>query len=495
MSARHEPARTIRRLSILLAPLGVLLPSAIAHADPEPFIRRFALRGELAIGASLPDYQARALDYRLALQGSARLAFNIIDPLSVQASFSSWYLPNGNGGGQQFSYTLGARFEPRLFGRGRGFVELNAGLGQSVSLLRFTLDAAIGYEFDVTRWFAVGPAVRYGVLFASSADFPSSAQYVTVGAAATFRWPGGEQRRAPEGPRDSDGDGILDGDDACPSTAAGATPDPEHRGCPMGDRDGDSVLDGDDACPATPAGEHPDPARRGCPTGDRDGDGVLDTADQCPDAAAGAHPDPDRAGCADGDADNDGVFDHADQCRDEAAGLHPDPARAGCPQPDRDHDGVPDATDHCPDQPGAPDTNPARNGCPGLVMIHGAQLQIRQPVFFATNRDVILPRSRPVLEAVAQALRAVPEIHRMSIEGHTDDVGDDQRNLELSQRRAQSVLRWLVEHGVEERRLEAHGFGETRPLVEGNTPAAHAQNRRVDFRIVDPAQTEAPASH
>ncbi len=262
----------------------------------------------------------------------------------------------------------------------------------------------------------------------------------------------------------------------------------------MGDRDGDGVLDGDDQCPQTPAGAHPDPARRGCPEGDRDGDGVLDTADQCPDAAAGDHPDPERAGCADGDADHDAVLDHADQCRTEAAGLHPDPARAGCPLPDRDNDGVPDATDHCPDQAGSPSTNPVRNGCPGLVMIHGAQMQIRQPVFFATSRDVILPRSRAVLEAVAEALRAVPEIHRMSIEGNTDDVGDDQRNMELSQRRAQSVLRWLVEHGVEENRLEAHGFGETRPLVQGATPAARAQNRRVDFRIVDPAQADAPAA-
>jgi outer membrane protein OmpA-like peptidoglycan-associated protein len=128
-------------------------------------------------------------------------------------------------------------------------------------------------------------------------------------------------------------------------------------------------------------------------------------------------------------------------------------------------------------------------------------IHINRPVFFATNRDTILPRSRQVLQAVADALGALPEIHRVSIEGHTDDVGDDAANLDLSQRRANSVMAWLVAHHVDAARLEAHGFGETRPLVPGHTTTDRSQNRRVEFHITDPAPqaasgpepTEAPA--
>lgn len=152
-----------------------------------------------------------------------------------------------------------------------------------------------------------------------------------------------------------------------------------------------------------------------------------------------------------------------------------------------------DDVDRCPDQAGAPSADPARNGCPGLVRVQNGYIQITTPVFFATNRDRILPRSFPVLTAVAETLRANAEIRRVSIEGHTDDVGPDARNMGLSERRAQSVQRWLVEHGVEAARLEAHGFGETRPLVNptglrGRAQRdARAQNRRVDFRILDGA--------
>jgi outer membrane protein OmpA-like peptidoglycan-associated protein len=488
---RVAPPRGAIALSIVAAPIALAILGSTATSHADPLIRRFALRGELGLGASLPQFQREQLGYGLVVQGSGRFAFNIIDPLAVQASFTSWYLPNDRGGGQQFSYTLGLRFEPRLTRFGRGFIDANAGLGQSIGLLRFTFDVGLGFEFDVTRWLAVGPVVRYGFLAASSADYPSSAQYVTAGASVTLRWPFGEHHPvAAPTPTDRDGDGVVDEDDQCPTVPAGDEPDAARRGCPEGDRDGDGVRDRDDQCVDVPAGEHADPARRGCPIADRDQDGIVDANDQCPDTAQGDHPDPERAGCPDGDRDQDRVLDHADQCREEPAGLHPDAARPGCPQPDRDHDGVPDATDHCPEQPGAPDPNPTRNGCPGLVRLEGSQLRITQPVFFATNRDVILPRSLRVLQAVASALRAVPEIHRVSIEGHTDDVGDDAANMALSERRAQSVMRWLTEHGVEANRLEAHGYGETRPLAQGATPAARAQNRRVEFHITDPAQSD-----
>ncbi len=299
----------------------------------------------------------------------------------------------------------------------------------------------------------------------------------------------------PMGPGDTDSDGVMDPDDLCVDVPQGNTPDPTRRGCPMGDRDHDGVMDADDQCVDVPQGDHPDAARRGCPLNDTDHDGVYDNADQCVDVPQGDHPDPAKAGCPDGDADNDGVLNGGDACRDVPAGTHPDSARPGCPLPDRDNDTVVDPQDHCPDQPGAPTSNPETNGCPGLVRVQNGMLQIMAPVFFATNRDVILPRSFPVLTAVSEALRASPEIRRISVEGHTDDVGDDTRNMNLSERRAQSVVRWLTEHQIVAGRMEAHGFGETRPMrpiagLRGRAQRdARSQNRRVDFRIVDPAQS------
>jgi outer membrane protein OmpA-like peptidoglycan-associated protein len=253
------------------------------------------------------------------------------------------------------------------------------------------------------------------------------------------------------------------------------------------DTDGDHVFDPDDICVNEPAGDHPDPARRGCSLADTDHDLVFEPDDLCPTTAQGDHPDPERRGCPDVDDDNDSVLNHADQCRTVHQGWHPDAARPGCPLPDRDNDSIPDATDACPDVPGAPSLNPRRNGCPGLVLISEGQIRILRPVFFATNRDVILPRSRSVLTAIVEALRASPDIRRLSIDGFTDDVGDDAANLELSRRRAANVMAWLVTAGIDATRLESHGYGETRPLMVGTTAPVRAANRRVELHIVDPA--------
>jgi OOP family OmpA-OmpF porin len=254
---------------------------------------------------------------------------------------------------------------------------------------------------------------------------------------------------------------------------------------PPGDRDHDGIRDDDDLCPDVPEGPHPDPDRRGCPRKDSDGDGIFDRDDQCVDVPAGPHPDSHKLGCPDLDTDGDGVFDSFDECKDVAAGLHPDPAHPGCPLSDRDQDQIPDVDDACPDKPGAPNPDPKKNGCPGLVQLKGGQIVIMQPVFFATNQDVILPKSFPVLQAVADALVATPSIKHVAIEGHTDDRGKPEHNMELSDRRARSVMQFLVEHGIDAGRLVAQGFGQTRPITSNRTTPGRAANRRVEFHIID----------
>lgn len=230
---------------------------------------------------------------------------------------------------------------------------------------------------------------------------------------------------------------------------------------------------------------------------DRDGDGVFAPVDQCPTLAAGAFADPTRAGCPDPDRDGDGVSDHRDQCAAEPAGERPDPLRAGCPLIDRDGDSVADAVDRCPDEAGAPSPVPERNGCPSLVRMETGSIRILEQVYFDTNRATIQARSFPVLQAVADALRARTDIRRLSVEGHTDDRGDIERNVDLSVRRATAVMLWLAGHGVEPERLEAHGYGPTRPVTPNRTAQDRERNRRVEFHVVDPAQptaARAPAS-
>ena len=341
--------------------------------------------------------------------------------------------------------------------------------------------------------FAIGPYVRYTQLFASRNE-GGDAMMLSYGltmAVGTSRHPA----RA-----DSDRDGIFDDDDVCIHEPAGARPDPACAGCPLPmpvhaaaaravDTDGDRIVDPNDLCPTVPAGPRPDPARMGCPLTDGDSDGVFGSEDLCPSDPAGAQPDPSRRGCPDGDDDGDGVPNSTDLCRTEHHDLYlsPDPARLGCPMADRDYDTVPDATDRCPDVAGAPSPNPRRNGCPGLLTVERNRIRIMEPLQFATGSDTVLPRSRPILTALAHAMRVTPRIRRLTLEGHTDDVGTQADNRELSARRASSVMQWLIAHGVEAARLETRAMGETDPTAGGRSEDAREQNREVDFLVTDPA--------
>ncbi len=471
---------------------GLFAFASESHAQTR-FVERLALRVEGGVGAMLSEQQI-SQGYGFTLQGGLRLGLTIWDPVTLQVGVSNWYFPSAMGAGGAVMLGGGMRFEPMISRLGRLFVDGEVGAGWTGNQTRTMIDIGFGFEFAPLPWLGIGPVLRYGRMITQAQDIPADPQFFSFGLSVALRAP-----RRPEpvvvvvvAPPDTDHDGVPDPADACPADVSGDHPDPDRAGCPDGDEDHDGVLDHADQCRTIAAGAHADPARAGCPAPDRDNDGVPDATDACADQAPGEHPDPDRAGCPDGDADADGVLDHADQCRAEAAGAHPDPARAGCPLPDGDHDGVPDATDHCPTQAGAPSTDANRNGCPGLVRIEGSSMRITHQVFFATNADRILPQSFRVLQAVADALRAAPEIHRVSVEGHTDDVGDAARNTALSQRRAEAVVLWLSQHGVEAARLEAHGYGPSRPLVQGTTAAARASNRRVEFHIGGPS-TVAPA--
>lgn len=289
----------------------------------------------------------------------------------------------------------------------------------------------------------------------------------------------------PAPPPDKDKDGVADSLDKCPDTAAGDKPDPKKPGCPAPpDRDKDGIGDDEDACVEVAGVESSDPAKNGCP-GDQDGDGILDAQDKCPDTAQGPKADPMLPGCpAPPDGDGDGIQDSEDACPAVKGVASPDKARNGCPG-DSDGDGVPDDLDACPSIKGAKDQDPKKNGCPKIVRLVGSEIVILQQVQFATGTAKLTGNSDEILSEVAGVLKERDEIAKLEIQGHTDDKGNKVANKQLSQSRAESVLKALVAKGIAPERLSAKGYGQEVPLGDNKTDEGRAQNRRVQFKILE----------
>jgi outer membrane protein OmpA-like peptidoglycan-associated protein len=180
------------------------------------------------------------------------------------------------------------------------------------------------------------------------------------------------------------------------------------------------------------------------------------------------------------DIDGDAVTDDRDACPGEF-GLA---ERAGCPIRDQDGDSVEDALDKCPEVVAGPG---GKNGCP-LARIQGNKILILEQVNFATDQDIILSESFPILEEVAGIMKANTDLQKVLVEGHTDSRATDAYNLDLSRRRAASVMRFLVQSGVAAERLCSLGFGRSKPIADNATEEGMALNRRVEFTILPPAE-------
>jgi len=259
------------------------------------------------------------------------------------------------------------------------------------------------------------------------------------------------------GGADTDGDGIYDKDDACPDVAGLEA----FNGCP--DTDGDGIEDSKDDCP----NEAGLAELNGCP--DTDGDGVADKDDKCP-TVAGLKA---LAGCP--DADGDGVTDADDKCPNTAGPA----ANQGCPWPDTDGDSVLDKDDKCPDVKGTV----ANNGCPEVTEeVQKTLNEYAKTILFDTGKATIKTQSAQVLADIINILNEYPTA-KFTVEGHTDSVGSEKLNQGLSEKRALSVKDYLVENGIDEFRLSALGYGESKPIDTNNTRAGRANNRRVEINL------------
>jgi OOP family OmpA-OmpF porin len=134
-----------------------------------------------------------------------------------------------------------------------------------------------------------------------------------------------------------------------------------------------------------------------------------------------------------------------------------------------------------PPPPPPPPPPPAAAAPAPLPEVKGNKLSLPGAIVFKTGKADIDEVSFPVLDMVKAYLDAKPEITKLRIEGHTDNVGDPKKNVELSGARALAVARYFVGKGIDCKRLVATGFGDTRPVADNKTEDGKAQNRRTDF--------------
>lgn len=234
--------------------------------------------------------------------------------------------------------------------------------------------------------------------------------------------------------KDTDGDGILDSKDKCPTVAGVA----KYDGCPVPDTDGDGINDDNDKCPTVKGLAKYD----GCPIPDTDKDGINDEEDKCPTVAGVAR-------------------------------------YQGCPVPDTDKDGVNDEEDKCPTVPGVRENN----GCPAIKeeVVKKVAASAKN-VFFVTGSAKLQTKSFKSLDEVVAILNEDAAL-KLDIEGHTDNTGTDKVNNPLSQNRAKAVYDYLVGKGIDAARLSSEGYGSSKPVADNKTAAGRTLNRRVEMKL------------
>lgn len=309
---------------------------------------------------------------------------------------------------------------------------------------------------------------------------------------------------------DTDGDGIPDSQDNCPVDPNADQKD--HDGDGIGDacdddRDGDGIVNDVDNCPDVPNTDQADQDGDGIGNAcddDRDGDGIPNAQDNCPDVSNEGQADLDKDGIGDAcddDRDGDGVPDAQDNCPDHANADQKDMDGDGvgdvCDD-DRDGDRIPNDRDQCPDEPETYNAFEDEDGCPDKgedIVVEQCSINLQgATIEFSTGSDRIRPSSNALLARIAQVLTTRDDIARIRIEGHTDTTGREAKNQTLSEKRAASVMRHLIDKGsVNSNRLTSVGYGQSRPIDSNDTNEGRQRNRRVEFNFVIPGCEEVTA--
>jgi outer membrane protein OmpA-like peptidoglycan-associated protein len=341
----------------------------------------------------------------------------------------------------------GGRFTPFVLA-GAGALQVLSATGSAYTDIKkdtdFAFHGGIGAKFALSDLIHLRLDGR--ALGVPSKDSKSFAPEFEVMAGLGFTF-GGEIAAPPPPPpplvKDSDGDGIADDRDRCP-TKAGPR---ENDGCPDKDGDGDGVVDRLDKCPdkAGPAD------REGCPIEDKDADGIPDETDKCPEAAE----------------DKDGFEDED-----------------GCPDPDNDKDGVVDEKDKCPTEPESKNGYQDDDGCPDEVPAQVKKFTgAIKGINFRRNSADIKASSFPLLKQAVSVFKEYPDL-RVEISGHTSNDGKRDFNMKLSRKRAEAVKQFLSSAGIDENRIGTVGYGPDRPIADNDTKEGQEKNRRIEFRLL-----------
>ncbi|QSQ16003.1 OmpA family protein [Myxococcus landrumensis] len=471
--------------------LGVSLPVSTTSSQPAGAIAPSLVDGAASTG--IGDLRLVPKVLLLSTEGGVHLAF--VAPVTLPTAGASGFLG-----------TKGPTFQPRLVAEWAGeSLRLLANVGvnlrgeQQLRNLRVgnEFSYAAGAEVPLTRALTVAATVSgaLGLKEANSEERPLEAL-----GAVKYRFTDELSAHLGAGPGLTRGYGtpgfrLLGG---LAWTGSSPASKPAHK-CELGPEDFDGFQDDDD-----------------CLDPDDDVDGILDGPDVCPGEPETFNQYQDEDGCPDEvpaaqgtsteseasepmklvpaavDTDGDGLIDTEDRCPTEPEDADGFEDADGCPDPDNDRDGVLDTVDACPLEAESINGVKDEDGCPdkgkSSVRLEGSRIVILDKVYFATGKDIILPKSYGLLAQVASILKANPQMERVRVEGHTDDKGSDTSNLDLSQRRANTVREFLVKAGIAPERLEAQGFGETQPVDTNKTAQGRENNRRVEFNVVKTAE-------
>ena len=122
---------------------------------------------------------------------------------------------------------------------------------------------------------------------------------------------------------------------------------------------------------------------------------------------------------------------------------------------------------------------------PKRVVVKEDKIEINEKIQFELNSHVIKPESFSLMDEITKVVQDNQVIKKIAIEGHASSDGDDNANLALSDRRAKSVMDYMVKKGVAKERLQAKGYGETKPIADNATEEGRVKNRRVEFNILE----------
>lgn len=382
---------------------------------------------------------------------AAGLYWGVATPLDVFASLGFGFTPRSSaspldGPASGFRASLGARLRPPLrTSRYVPFGEASVGTVLTGGVPTFGIQAGTGVLFRIGKQLFLGPRLGFQQVFRVApitAWASADATFVSLG--LSFEFPVFSTIE------DSDGDGVLDPDDKCPTTAGLAAFD----GCPPPP----------DAPPAPLPPQVVKPAAtllraRLVDLEDKPVNGVLrfprlEGRERSFEASPSVEIEL-KAGEYRIEAEAEGYL-----VRGRTITLK---------------DGETLSTDFV--------LRP-------IPRVKTASLQknevaIKQQINFEFGKSTILPDSFFILDEVTDILLRNPQLKQVRVEGHTDDVGGVERNQLLSEDRALAVAKYLIEHGVEPNRVQSQGFGLSKPIASNKTDAGRAKNRRVQFRIIE----------